>query len=205
LDYSFYVQNDRVRIIERKRGSPIDRLVSELMILVNATWGKLLAEQSLPAIYRSQSSGKVKMSTVPSDHQGLGVAQYAWASSPIRRYVDLLNQRQLVAWLRGRPAPYARSDELLVAMRDFELAYDAYAEFQRNMERYWCLRWLQQEGVRVTQAQVFKEDVVKVGNIPLLTRLPSLPSLPAGSVIEVEVSAIDLLTLTFHAELRGKH
>jgi exoribonuclease II len=89
-------------------------------------------------------------------------------------------------------------------MRDFDQAYEAYNEFQRNMERYWCLRWLQQEGVQATQAQVLKEDVVKVGNIPLLTRMPGLPSLAPGSVIDVEVSGIDLLSLSVHVEYKGK-
>lgn len=204
MDYSFYVENDRVRIVERTRGSPIDTLVSEMMILVNATWGQLLSERSVPAIYRSQNGGKVRMSTVPAEHQGLGVAQYAWSSSPLRRYVDLVNQRQLLASLSGQALPHAKAEDLFGFMRDFDLAYDAYAEFQRSMERLWCLRWLEQENIHVTKAQVFKEDVVKVGNIPLLTRLPALPSMPAGSVIEVEVSAIDLLALTFHVEYKGK-
>ena len=203
MDYSFYVEDDRVRIVERKRGSPMELLVSEMMILVNSTWGQLLADQSLPAIYRTQGGGKVKLTTVAGEHQGLGVAHYAWSSSPIRRYVDLVNQRQLVAWIRGEPLPYAKPDELFIIMRDFDLAYDAYNEFQRGMERYWCLRWLLQEGVRTCLAQVFKEDVVKVGNIPLLTRLPAMPSLPAGTFIEVEVSAVDLLALSFHAEYKG--
>ena len=204
LDYSFYVEDDRARIVERTRGSPVDRLVSEMMILVNSTWGQLLAEQNVPAIYRSQNGGKVKMSTVPAEHQGLGVAHYAWTSSPIRRYIDLVNQRQLLAWLARKPLSYTRADDLFGFMRDFDLAYDAYAEFQRTMERYWCLRWLEQENIRLTEAQVFKEDVVKVGNIPLLTRLPAMPLMPSGSVIEVEVSGIDLLALTFHTEFKGK-
>ncbi len=203
MDYSFYVEDDGVRIVERKRGSPMELLVSEMMILVNSTWGQLLADQSLPAIYRTQGGGKVKLTTVAAEHQGLGVAHYAWSSSPIRRYVDLVNQRQLVAWIRGEPPPYAKPDELFVIMRDFDLAYVAYSEFQRSMERYWCLRWLQQEGARTCEAQVFKEDVVKIGNIPLLTRLPAMPSLPAGTLIEVEVSGIDLLALSFRAEYKG--
>ncbi|MFN0317877.1 MAG: RNB domain-containing ribonuclease, partial [Burkholderiales bacterium] len=193
----------RVRIVERKRGSPMELLVSEMMILANSTWGQLLADQSLPAIYRTQGGGKVKLTTVAGEHQGLGVAHYAWSSSPIRRYVDLVNQRQLVAWIRCEALPYPKPDELFVFMRDFDAAYEAYTEFQRSMERYWCLRWLLQEGVRTCPAQVFKEDVVKVGNIPLLTRLPAMPSLPAGTSIEVEVSALDLLALSFHAEYKG--
>jgi exoribonuclease-2 len=204
LDYNFYVENDRVRIVERKRGSVVDRLVAELMIFVNAHWGGVLSAEGIAAIYRAQTNGKTRMTTQPAPHQGLGVAQYAWSSSPLRRYVDLINQRQLVAWLRAEPPPYApKAEVLLTAMRDFEQAYEAYAEFQHTMERYWCLRWLLQEGVTSTSAEVMKEDLAKIGPLPLLARVPSLPSLTPGTPVQVEVANIDLLDLTLHVQYRG--
>jgi exoribonuclease-2 len=204
MDYNFYVEDDRVRIVERRRGSPIDKVVAEMMIFVNSEWGRLLAEAGVAAIYRSQNNGKVRMSTVPAAHQGLGVAQYIWASSPLRRYVDLLNQRQLIAWVRGEQPPYApKSERLLTAMRDFEQAYEAYGEFQRTMERYWCLRWLLQEGVTVTAAEVIRENLVKIAGIPLITKVPALPELEAGTPVELAISDVDLLALTFRAEYRG--
>jgi exoribonuclease-2 len=203
-DYNFYVENDRVRIVERRRGSPIDKVVSEMMIFVNSEWGRLLAEAGVAAIYRSQNNGKVRMSTVPAAHQGLGVAQYIWASSPLRRYVDLVNQRQLVAWARGLPPPYApKSERLLTAMRDFEQAYEAYGEFQRTMERYWCLRWLLQEGVTVSTAEVIRENLVKLAAIPLITKVPALPELEPGTPVQLAISDVDLLALTFRAEYRA--
>jgi exoribonuclease-2 len=204
LDYSFYVEGERVRIVQRRRGAPIDKVVSELMIFVNSEWGRHLAEAGVPAIYRAQGNGKVRMSTVPAGHQGLGVAYYTWASSPLRRYVDLVNQRQLIAWLRGEPPPYApKSERLLTAMRDFEQAYEAYAEFQRSMERYWCLRWLLQEGVSLTTAEVMRENVAKIGDLPLVGRVHGLPPLEPGALVEVEVSNIDLLALEFRAQYRA--
>jgi len=204
-DYNFYVDNDRVSIVERKRGSPIDKVVSELMILVNSEWGRQLSLHEIPALYRVQGNGKVKMSTVPAAHQGLGVAQYTWASSPLRRYADLVNQRQLLALFANEEPAYPPKDErLLVILRDFELAYDAYAEFQRSMERYWCLRWLRQEGVELASAAVLRDDLVRLDRIPLVTRVPSLPQLPPGARIELAVSAIDLLEASLHCEFKRR-
>ena len=201
MDYNFYIEDERVRIIERRRGAPVDKLVSELMILVNSEWGRTLSEAGIAGIYRVQSDGKVRMSTVPSGHQGLGVAQYIWASSPLRRYVDLVNQRQLIAWQRGETAPYGTSSEqLLAVMRDFELAADTYAEFQRTMERYWCLRWLIQEGIGTISAEVIRDNLVKIDRIPLMLRVSSLPILAPGAKVELKISDIDLLELTFQAE-----
>jgi exoribonuclease II len=200
-DYSFYVENDRVRIVRRRRGTPVDRIVSELMIHVNATWGRELAQSGAPAIYRVQAGGKVRMSTVPAEHQRLGVEGYAWASSPLRRYVDLVNQRQLVAIARGTSPPYAPGDETLIAaMGDFEVAHEAYNDFQRSMERYWSLRWLIQEQVSSVAATVLRENLVRFDELPLVTRVPSLPVLGQGSRVELAVSRIDLLDLTLHCE-----
>jgi exoribonuclease-2 len=134
------------------------------------------------------------MTTVAAEHQGLGVSHYAWSSSPLRRYADLVNQWQLLACLRGEPPPFGRnSAELLGVVRDFEVTYAALDEFQRQMEHYWCLRWLLQEGVRVSAAQVVRENVVKFAHIPLYVRVPSLPDLPSGTPVEVEVAEVDLI------------
>ena len=204
-DYNFDIEDNRVRIVERKRGSPLDKLVSELMILVNTEWGRLLAENQIPALYRVQSGGKVKMSTVPAAHQGLGVAQYIWASSPLRRYCDLVNQRQLIALFRGEAPAYPPKDErLLVILRNFELTYDAYAEFQRNMERYWCLRWLEQEGIELSMAEVLREETVRLDRLPLVARVASLPPLPPGTLVEVAISGKDLFELSLHCEYRNR-
>ena len=158
----------------------------------------------MPAIYRAQGNGKVRMSTVPSPHQGLGVSYYVWASSPLRRYVDLVNQCQLVAWIRGEAPPYPpKSERMLTAMRDFEQAYETYAEFQRSMERYWCLRWLLHEAVHLIGSEVLRENLVKIDDIPLIAKVHGLPLLTPGSRVQVEISDIDLLSLELRVQYRA--
>jgi exoribonuclease-2 len=203
LDYTFHVENDRVRIVPRKRGAPLDKLVAEMMILANSTWGELLAERDVAAIYRVQSIGKVRFSVHPEPHEGLGVAAYAWMSSPLRRYVDLVNQWQLAAALSGRKPPFARnSDALLSAVRAFEVTAARYDEHQRAMEAYWSLRWLLQEDVKVLRAVVLRENVVRVEGLPLVARLNGAPTLEPGTLVRVEVAAIDLIERTLGCAYR---
>ncbi len=197
LDYTFHVEEGRVRIVPRPRGSPLDKLVSELMILANASWGELLAERDVAALYRVQSVGKVRMSVHPEPHEGLGLACYAWMSSPLRRYVDLVNQWQLVATLSGRRPPFTRtSDALLASLRAFEVTYARYDEHQRAMEGYWSLRWLLQEDVRSIVAVVLRENLVRMEGVPLTTRVSSLPPLDPGARVRLEVQSVDLLERT---------
>ncbi|AOF81722.1 RNB domain protein [Methyloversatilis sp. RAC08] len=205
MDFNFYVDwaqttedgEGRIDIQRRARGSPLDKLVAELMIVANNTWGSDLRDAGIPALYRAQGAGKVRMTTVAAPHEGLGVDCYAWSTSPLRRYVDLVNQWQMISLLRGEePVFPPKSEALLSALRDFELAYAAYADFQRGMERYWCLRWLRQqarEGNTVWPAIVLRESLVRLEHVPLVLRSPSLPARDPRSRVEVEIDQLNLL------------
>jgi exoribonuclease-2 len=209
IDYSFYVDwsgapDGRVSIVPRPRGSPLDKLVAELMIHANSTWGRLLADAGVPGLYRAQQSGKVRMSTKPEPHQGLGVAQYLWSSSPLRRYCDMVNQRQLLAVVAEQKPVYAEGDaELFAMMTDFEVTYSQYADFQSQMEHYWCLRWLLQGGVTESAATVVRDNLVRFDALPLYLRLADLPSLPPESRVRVGVGSIDLLAASIEARYGG--
>jgi exoribonuclease-2 len=205
-EYSFHVEGGRVRIVPRKRGAPLDKLVSEFMILANSTWGELLAERDVAGIYRVQSTGKVRFSVHPEPHEGLGVSAYAWMTSPLRRYVDLVNQWQLAAALGGQRPAFARnSDALLGALRAFEVTYARYDEYQRAMETYWSLRWLLQEGIRSLEGTVLRENVVRLDGAPLVTRVSSLPSLDPGQRVRLDIAGVDLLEGTVTCTYAGQN
>jgi exoribonuclease II len=219
-DYSFrldrvegraIVGDERVEIVPRKRGSPLDLIVAEAMILANSTWGGWLAACGVPGIYRSQASlapgVKVRMSTQPGPHAGIGVASYAWSTSPLRRYVDLVNQWQIVACARaGRTAaliaPFKPKDvQLLATIADFDASYAAYNAFQSQIERYWSLRFLMQNGIAELDAAVMKDGLVRADSLPLVFRAVGAEQLGRGSAVRVRVGAIDLLTLDVAASV----
>jgi exoribonuclease-2 len=202
-EYAFHVEGERITISARRRGEPMDKLVAELMVLVNSTWGKMLDDNDVPAVYRAQANGKVRMTTGAAAHQGLGVSHYAWSSSPLRRYIDLINQWQLLALVAGDSAPFRKnSAELLSAVSDFEATYAAYADFQRHMEFYWCLRWLLQEKVDLLTGEVLRENLVRIDQLPLVVRVPSLPETVPGTRVELEVGNIDLLEASLRCQFR---
>jgi len=211
-DYSFYVDwgvqsadgPGAVTIPPRLRGSPMDKLVAELMIVANSTWGKQLDDAGIPGIYRVQGGGKVRMATQAAPHEGLGVDCYAWSSSPLRRYVDLVNQWQLISVLRGTdPVFPPKSPELMEVVRDFDIAYSAYAEFQRHMERYWCIRALRQrDNTRVT-ARVMRENVVRIDDMPFVFKVAGMPLQVSGAHVVLAVKDSDLLDVDLHARFES--
>lgn len=206
--------SETVRISERRRGAPLDLIVSEAMILANSTWGGWLAELGVPGIYRSQASlapgVKVRMGTKALPHAGMGVAQYTWATSPLRRYVDLVNQWQIIACARhGRTAalaaPFKPKDATLFSViSGFDGAYAAYNGFQSAIERFWTLRWIEQQGVTELDAAVLKDGLVRADALPLVFRALGTESLLRGTRVRVRVTGMDLLTLELHANLLSR-
>lgn len=204
IDYNFYVTDGIVKIVARERGSPMDKLVAELMIYANSHWGGLLKDAGFAGIYRAQTGGKVFMTHAAEPHQGLGVAQYAWCTSPLRRAVDLVNQRQLVAMLNKNDAPYhAKDGKLNVIIRNFDQTYNAYNEFQTRMERYWCLQYLIQEKLLEVTATVWRENLVRIDGMFYITKVPSLPpNLNVGSKVLLEIKHIDTLLMELNCKFK---
>ncbi len=213
-DYNFrLVGNDgnepqgaeTVQISIRQRGAPLDLIVAEAMILANSTWGSWMAELGVPGIYRSQASlapgVKVRMGTKALPHAGIGVRSYAWSSSPLRRYTDLVNQWQIIACVQhgktaALAAPFKPKDASLFSIiSSFDEAYSAYNGYQGGMERFWTLKYLQQNGITELEASVFKDNMVRADTLPLVLPVMGAQNLPRGARVRVKLGEMDLITL----------
>ena len=219
-DYNFRLQGldgapprglESVDISVRQRGAALDLIVAEAMILANSTWGQWMASLGVPAIYRSQASLapgiKVRMGTKALPHAGIGVPCYAWSTSPLRRYTDLVNQWQLIACVRhgataALAAPFKPKDAALFSIiSGFEETYSAYNAHQASMERFWTLQWLRQH-----QTQEIDADVIKaMPGMPVLARAQRLPlvlnivggpgTLVRGQQVRLRLGPIDDISL----------
>ena len=219
-DYSFKLErasndtpptgDETVVIGVRQRGAPLDLMVAEAMILANSTWGQWLAQLGVPGIYRSQASlapgVKVRMGTKALPHAGIGVPSYAWSTSPLRRYTDLLNQWQIIACARhgataALAAPFKPKDaELFSIISAFDTAYSGYNAVQSGMERYWTLRHLQQQGITELDATLVKDLaggawLARAETLPLLLTAMGAQGLQRGARVRIRLGDIDLMAL----------
>jgi exoribonuclease II len=223
-DYNFRVNtlegqapkgDEKVEISQRHRGAPLDLMVAEAMILANSTWGQWLADLGVPGIYRSQASllpgVKVRMGTKALPHAGIGVPCYAWSTSPLRRYTDLVNQWQIIACAQhgntaALAAPFKPKDvDLFSIISAFEAAYSSYNGYQSSMERFWTLQYLQQNAVEEVEATVFKSfegepPMARADNLPLVLPVIGSGNLARGTRVLLRISGIDNISLDVHGQ-----
>ena len=223
-DYNFRVNtqedqapkgDERVEISQRHRGAPLDLMVAEAMILANSTWGQWLSDLGVPGIYRSQASllpgVKVRMGTKALPHAGIGVPCYAWSTSPLRRYTDLVNQWQIIACAQhgntaALAAPFKPKDvDLFSIISGFEAAYSSYNGYQSSMERFWTLQYLQQNAIVEVKATIFKSfegepPIARADNLPLVLPVTGSGNLPRGTRVLLRISGIDNISLDVHGQ-----
>ena len=209
-DFHFQINDingvERVEIMPRQRGSILDTIVAEWMIFCNSASGQLLADHGLPGLFRTQKGWgplRTRMQTTPGPHEGLGLDYYAWCTSPLRRYSDLVNQWQLIALAKHgvtakMVAPFPPRDASLMGIAaDFESCYQTYSEYQDRLEKYWCLRWATQDGEsKNVRVRHLKEGMSRLELVPLHLPIPELASHPRMTRAEVVLADVDLLQLS---------
>lgn len=201
--------NEAVHISQRMRGTPLDVIVSETMIMANHEWAKMLSSGGVAAIYRSQAAlqagVKVRMGTKAQVHAGIGVSCYAWYTSPLRRYIDLVNQWQLIACIEhgataALSAPFKPKDtDLLAITTAFEAMYNNYKQFQFNMELFWTLQYLQRHNIQELEATIIrdgKEALARADTFPLVVCVTGAENIPLRARVRIRLNPIDLMRLT---------
>lgn len=197
-----------VHISRRMRGTPLDLMVSEAMIMANHEWAKLLSSGGVAAIYRSQAALqpgiKVRMGTKAQLHAGIGVSCYAWCTSPLRRYVDLVNQWQLTACIEhgataALRAPFQPQDtDLFAIITAFDATYASYKQFQSNMELYWTLVYLQRHHMQTLDATIIREGkdaLARADAVPLVVTVTGAENMPLRAHVRIKLGEINLMTL----------
>lgn len=158
-----------VEIRDASQTSPGRRMVTEAMVMCGAIAGRYAANHNLPAPFRVQ--GRPQMPPLPpglyhqpvevysilrtlqpartvarpEPHGVLGLDAYLQVSSPLRRFGDVLGQRQIVSHLRGQPPAYSAPD-LLSALQVAEAGQAERRQWQRRGDRYFKLVYLAGKG-----------------------------------------------------------
>ncbi|MCP4746374.1 MAG: RNB domain-containing ribonuclease [Desulfobacteraceae bacterium] len=153
-------------IKKTERETPGRLLVSEFMILANELAARFLAEKKLPAIFRAQPDPRERLfqrqegtlfqnwmqrkllsrfvlGANPEPHSGLGLPSYVTCTSPIRKYTDLITQRQLHAAMGLESAYDKKQIENIITSLDQTVGQVGRLQFRRN--RYWLLKALEKK------------------------------------------------------------
>ena len=199
------VRGDEIEVTVLDNASPGRTLVAEFMVLSNFVAARYAAMNRIPNIYRVQpqlggdlASQRPRLSLHPEYHAGIGLDFYAQLSSPIRRYADLVLQRQLLGALKNRDRetpPLYTDDELLTVLAGAENAEASGRDLERRAKRYWILRYLErhaQDGQIL--AYVAREgQSAELADFAVRGTLHGAPTLPNQMPIMVQVSRVDPL------------
>jgi len=179
--------------------SPARKIVEELMILYNSCLADFSLKHNIPVIYRNISqhtdsndntlSLQAYLSTEPEFHPGIGVSAYLHSTSPIRRYVDLVNQMQITAILQGKKPPFSK-EELEKDIPCLEKQLQYIKEIAHKSERYWVLKYLQQSWINIPLETYFRKGLngyLRLELIPwgfiITAKSESYPATERGKVI----------------------
>jgi exoribonuclease-2 len=220
-DINVWIGDDGdIAVSKINRESPGRMLVSEIMIMANWLKAKFLADHRIPAIFRSQISPRERLykgnkgtlfqnwmqrkllsrfvlTPEPESHSGLGLNAYVTVTSPIRKYFDLVTQRQVRAAL-NLEQPYS-IEEIDNIIQMLEEPMSHVAKIQYNRHRYWLLKYLEKHIGQKEEAIVLykKRNNYQI----LLTEYLIECELPLSSGISLKPE--DLIQVTIqHANAR---
>jgi len=210
------VDDGEIHIKKIDSNTPSRLLVSEMMILANGLAADFASINSIPVIYRTQEPREAltleetpaiealtferirktfkrsRLSLTPGSHSGLGLSAYTQASSPIRRYADLVTQRQFTAILRGAPAPHVR-EELLQILVTAETAEQEIRAIEDRSTHYWLLEYLSRykKDQPLSAIALDPKGTVELEDYYLRAKIVSPNKVRPGDKVEVQIESID--------------
>ena len=206
---------DQIRITPINRNSPANMLVEELAILVNQEVGKFYKEFQCPGIYRVQAPYEmihelkegekltprhmviepVRLSTHPEKHAGLGCDYYIQATSPIRRFSDLVAQYQLAHYLRNGEIVF-EEEQLMGWAEQIQTTQRVYAKAEREIADYWKAKYLSQHMGEVFSATIKRH--FRMGNtevnfeeIQYTVQVSNLSQNEPGDRVSLKIENVD--------------
>ncbi|MCB0319806.1 MAG: RNB domain-containing ribonuclease, partial [Bdellovibrionales bacterium] len=229
------LSNTTFRLEPYSESTPARDLVSEMMILANEMFATFAVENNIPFIFRSQppqdsesvhaiqkippgpayeaalrsTLKRSVTSTSPSLHATLGVERYGQVTSPVRRYLDLVNQRQIVSFLRHQTLPYTH-ETLDFAIQDTSEALQKARVLDRETHRFWVLHYLAAKASRreTIEATVTRDDgpqyQVELEEVFIPTLLRSSAPLKRGDQLVLAIQSADPRYDILRLAVKGK-
>lgn len=168
------VKDDQITVQKESQDTPSHQLVQEFMVLANHLAARYALRNDIPIIYRCQDTPqngiqsvyhydpvefdqqvrkmrRTRLSTYPQQHAGLGLDIYTQISSPLRRYADLVIQRQIGAALSGITPPYTQQ-ELFGIVDNVEKTSATNRSLDKEARKYWLLEYLRRNMMDTTLA-----------------------------------------------------
>lgn len=215
-ELKIHVSGNEIVVHTVDPNSPSRFIVSEMMILANGLSADFASVNALGVIYRTQEPREAvaveeapavealaferlrktfkrsRLSLTPGLHSGLGLTAYTQASSPIRRYADLVTQRQFTAMLRGEPIPYGR-EELLQILASAESAEQEIRAIEDRSTNYWLLEYLSRYKTKdPLQAIVLDtKGNLELKDYYLRAKLTAAAKAQPGATIDVVIESVD--------------
>jgi exoribonuclease II len=210
------ITGGEIEIKKINTSSPSRFIVSEMMILANGLSADFASVNALPVIYRTQEPRdavaveeapavdalaferlrktfkRSRLSLTPGLHSGLGLSAYTQASSPIRRYADLVTQRQFTSMLRGAAIPHGR-EELLRILVTAEAAEQEIRTIEDRSMNYWLLEYLSRykKDEQLSAVVLDLKGNIEIEDFYLRSKLTTANKLQPGEVVQVRIESIE--------------
>jgi exoribonuclease II len=209
------VRDGQVEVRKLDPNMPSRILVSEMMILANGLSADFAALHGIPVIFRTQEPREAvanedipivealaferlrktfkrsRLSLTVGAHSGLGLSAYTQASSPIRRYADLVTQRQFTAMLAGHHVPHGK-EELLRIIAAAESAEVGIRQLEERSTQYWLLRYLgiEKRNEPLMAIVIDGKGSVELEDFYVRAKIAGL-KLPPGAQVTVRIESVD--------------